>query len=167
MLSFLILFSMFVLSSVISITAAIMVVWSMFYGICEVYQFKKGEKWPMLMLVGIAFSSSRPISSSPSSPCPPWSSATTPTSPAAATSTSSAGIHLDADYRLDHHRHLLLVMKFVFKPDVSKIKNSTPPLWARKLTLSALHPHLLHLLHCGGAAAQHPARGLRADHPAQ
>lgn len=57
-LSFLIFLSMFVLSSMISITAAIIVVWTMFYGICEVFGFKKGDKWPMLMLVGIAFSGS-------------------------------------------------------------------------------------------------------------
>lgn len=57
-LTFLIFFSMFVLSSMISITAAIVVVWTMFYGICEVFGFKKGDKWPMLMLVGIAFSGS-------------------------------------------------------------------------------------------------------------
>lgn len=123
-LSFLILFSMFVLSSVISITAAIMVVWSMFYGICEVYQFKKGEKWPMLMLVGIAFSGSLAYQLFPFKSLP------------AVVIGNYADLSGGGD--INFFRYFiwmlitdwiiigiyLLVMKFVFKPDVSKIKNS-------------------------------------------
>ena len=123
-LSFLILFSMFVLSSMISITAAIMVVWTMFYGICEVFGFKKGDKWPMLMLAGIAFSGSMAYQLFPFKSLPL--------------------IVLDSYQELSGGQEInffkyfiwmfvtdwlvilgyLLVMRFIFKPDVSLIEQA-------------------------------------------
>ena len=126
-LTFLIFFSMFVLSSVISITAAIMVVWSMFYGICEVYGFKKGEKWPMLMLVGIAFSGSMAYQLFPFKSLP---------------AVVIGSYHELSGADINFFKYFIwmlitdwiviglymLVMRFVFNPDVSKIRGSAATL---------------------------------------
>lgn len=123
-LSFLLLLSIFVLSSVISITAAVMVVWSMFYGICEVYGFEKGDKWPALMLVGIAFSGSLAYQLFPFKSLPAV--------------VIGNYTQLSGGDTINFFRYFiwmlitdwlcigiyLLAMKFIFKPDVSKISNS-------------------------------------------
>lgn len=136
-LSFLLLFSVFVLSSVISITAAVMVAWSMFYGICEVYGFEKGEKWPALMLIGIAFSGSLAYQLFPFKSLPAV--------------VIGNYTQLSGGDTIDFLRYFiwmlitdwlcigiyLLAMKFILRPDVSKIAGSD----ASAVQVEALTPY--------------------------
>lgn len=42
-----------VLGSMMNGPAAMLVLWSILYGICDIFGFKKGDKWPMLVAIGI------------------------------------------------------------------------------------------------------------------
>ena len=124
MLSFLLCLAMFVLSCMISLIPAILIMWTMLYGICEVYGIKQGEKWPMLMLIGIVLSGSMAFQLFPFK--------------------SLAMIMLGSYQELSGETvnylmyflwmlitdwvvigAYLLLCRFVFRPDVSKIANST------------------------------------------
>ena len=108
----------------ISITAAIMVVWTMFYGICEVFGFKKGDKWPMLILAGIAFSGSMAYQLFPFKSLP--------------LIVLDSYRELSGGQEINFFKYFiwmfvtdwlvilgyLLVMRFIFKPDVSLIEQA-------------------------------------------
>lgn len=53
----LILLATYVISALVSQFAAILLLWSIFYKICEVVGYKSGDKYPTLIIIGIVFSS--------------------------------------------------------------------------------------------------------------
>lgn len=52
---FLILFAAFILGACISVIATLMIVWSIFYGICDILGYKKGDKFTSIIMVGISY----------------------------------------------------------------------------------------------------------------
>lgn len=54
-LSFMILMASYVIGAVIGIFASMVLMWAIFYEICETVGYKKGEKYPILMVVGIVY----------------------------------------------------------------------------------------------------------------
>lgn len=54
--SLMILLVAYILGATVSLTASIVLIWSIFYNICDVVGFKKGDKYPTIMLVAIVFS---------------------------------------------------------------------------------------------------------------
>ena len=122
-LSFLLCLAMFVLSCMISLIPAILIMWTMLYGICDVYGFKKGEKWPMLMIVGIVLSGSMAFQLFPFK----------------SLSMIMLGSYTElSGLTINYFMYFiwmlitdwvviggyLLLCRFVFRPDVSKITNS-------------------------------------------
>ncbi len=55
-LTFLVLMMNYVCSALLPPSASLLICWYILYGICEVCGYKPGEKWPMLMVVGVMFS---------------------------------------------------------------------------------------------------------------
>ena len=53
-LTFFILLASLVLNVLTGTSGAIMIVWSISYGIFEIFGFKEGEKWPMIVVFGVA-----------------------------------------------------------------------------------------------------------------
>ena len=53
--SFMILLVAYIIGATISLTVGILLIWSIFYGICDVVGYKKGEKYPTVMVVAIVF----------------------------------------------------------------------------------------------------------------
>lgn len=53
--SLMILLTAYVLGAVMSLTATIIIIWSIFYKICDNLGFKQGDKYPMLMLIGVVY----------------------------------------------------------------------------------------------------------------
>ncbi len=55
--TFMIFLAAYIMGAMISLTATIIIMWSIFYEICAVCGYKKGDKWPAYVLVGIAYCS--------------------------------------------------------------------------------------------------------------
>lgn len=55
--SFFILLVAYILGATVSQTAGIVLMWAIFYDICSVVGFKKGDKYPTIMLIAIVFAS--------------------------------------------------------------------------------------------------------------
>lgn len=53
--SLMVLLVTYILGATVSLTASIVLIWSIFYNICDVVGFKKGDKYPTIMLVAIVF----------------------------------------------------------------------------------------------------------------
>lgn len=51
--SLMIFLTSYILGSALSMTAAIIITWNIFYGICDTVGYKKGDKYPVYALVGI------------------------------------------------------------------------------------------------------------------
>lgn len=55
--TFMIFLAAYIMGAMISLTATIIIMWSIFYEICFVCGYQKGDKWPAYGLVGIAYCS--------------------------------------------------------------------------------------------------------------
>ena len=112
--------------------ASIVITWSFFYGMCREFGYEPGEKYPMYTVLGIGFSCLLGFGSMPFRPVPIVL--------ISSLHNLSDGAHelgfaqfaaVNVPLTLLSILAYLLVMRFAFRPDVSKVLNADPQYFIR------------------------------------
>lgn len=122
--TFMIFLAAYIMGAMISLTATIIIMWSIYYQICDICGYKKGEKWPAYVLVGIAYCSMLGYAVFPYKVV---------SALALSSFTASTGLSVDfatfviISFILSFLAMLLwlLVGKYIIKPDVSLLRSDT------------------------------------------
>ncbi|MDO5536853.1 MAG: SLC13 family permease [Desulfovibrionaceae bacterium] len=115
--------SIFILGGLTSASPAAIIGWSILYGVCEVCGYKKGEGYPTMMVFGIVFAAQVGMCLIPFKQ--------------AALTIFSAYETMNAGVGIDYGKYMLIALvicalcsllfilmgKFVFRPDMSKLEN--------------------------------------------
>ncbi|MCB6543253.1 SLC13 family permease [Desulfovibrio desulfuricans] len=117
--------SMFVLGALTSASPAAIIGWSILYGVCEVCGYKKGDGYPTMMVFGIVFASQVGMSIIPFKQAPLT---------VLSAYTTLSGTHIDyAKYMLIAAiicaiccGLFVLIGKYIFNPDMDKLRNLDP-----------------------------------------
>ena len=132
-MTFLVLMSNYVCSAFLAPAASLLLIWSVLYSLFEMCDYKPGEKWPMLMIAGTAFTGNIsgqmfPFKNLCISVLGQYETAFGDT-------LNSAGFILWMFvFSMVSSVLFFLLVKFVFKPDVSKLVNAKFDEKVEKLT---------------------------------
>ena len=116
----------YVVAMLISVTPGIVITWAILYVMCEGYGYKPHDKFPTIMVIAITFAALMGQAALPFKAAPiMYMNALSKATEGAVTVSYAkfAIIAIPMSYLAGISP--LLVMKFIFKPDVSLIKNST------------------------------------------
>ncbi len=150
-MTFLVIMSNYVCSAFLAPAASLLLIWSVLYSLFEMCDYKPGEKWPMLMIAGTAFSGNIagqmfPFKNLCVSVLGQFENILGET-------VNSAGFILwMLVFSLVSTVLFFLLVKFVFKPDVSKLINAKldekiPPLTGyQKFVLGVFVAYVIALL---------------------
>lgn len=123
-LSFLIFLCVYILGAAVSVFAAIFLLWSIFYKMCEITGYKPFEKYTVFMLVGIVFSATLGFSVFP------FKAVQITALNALATASNGAVVVNEGAFTVLNIIMSLIVLilyllvgKFVLRPDISRLKN--------------------------------------------
>jgi len=126
-MSFFVLFTGWCLGSLTGGVASIIITWSFFYGMCKVFGYEPGEKYPTYMVLGIGFSCILGFGCMPFRPVPIiLISSLEKLSGGAHTISYGEFALINVPLTLLVVLTYLMLMRFVFKPDVSKVLNVDP-----------------------------------------
>lgn len=123
-LSFLIFLCVYILGAAVSVFAAIFLLWSIFYKMCEITGYKPFEKYTVFMLVGIVFSATLGFSVFP------FKAVQITALNALATASNGAVVVNEGAFTVLNIIMSLIVLilyllvgKFVLRPDISRLQN--------------------------------------------
>ena len=123
--SWLLLTIAYIIAALISVTPGIVITWAILYVMCEGYGYKPHDKYPTIMVIAITFSALMGQAALPFKAAPIMYMNALSTATEGATTVSYAQfslISLPMAFRAGIAP--LLVIKFIFRPDVSLIKKS-------------------------------------------
>ncbi len=123
--SWLLLTIAYIIGALISVTPGIVITWAILYVMCEGYGYKPHDKYPTIMVIGIVFAALMGQAALPFKAAPIMYMNALATATEGATTVSYASFALLAiPLTYAASISVLIPMKFIFRVDVSAIKNS-------------------------------------------